>query len=91
MATLIRPDIETRIAALAQRLGIAGPDAGEQVLDMALEYLDDSTSGQRRYFTRESTDAGHQRYTHDLARQGYASDTTEPKPGKQQDGPGASE
>ena len=81
MAIQIKPDIETRIAALAKRLGFDGPDAAEKVLDMALEYLADCTSEEKRYFTRESTDAGRQRYTHDLARQGYDSDAEQPEPG----------
>ena len=81
MATLIKSDLETRIAKLAQRLGFDGPDAAEKVLDMALEYLADSASDEKRYFTRESTDAGQQRYTHNLARQGYDSDAEQPEPG----------
>ena len=80
MATRIEPDIETRIAELAQRLGFDGPDTAERLLDMALEYLADSTSEEKRYFTRESTDAGRQRYTHNLARQGYDSDAEQPEP-----------
>ena len=81
MATLIKPDLETRIAKLAQRLGFDGPDAAEKVMDMALEYLADSVSEEKRYFTRESTDAGWQRYTHNLARQGYDSDAEQSEPG----------
>ena len=90
MATLIKPDLETRIAKLAQRLGFDGPDAAEKVLDMALEYLADRTSEEKRYFTRESTDAGWQRYTHNLARQGYDSDAEQPEPGDGGHQPGAS-
>ena len=78
MAIQMKPDIETRIAALAKRLGFDGPDAVAKVLDMALEYLDDNTSGQHRYFTREAVDAGRQRYTHRLVQQGYALDTEGP-------------
>lgn len=90
MATFIKPDLETRIAKLAQRLGFDGPDAAEKVLDMALEYLADSTSEEKRYFSRESTDAGWQRYTHNLARQGYDSDAEHPKLGDVGHKPGAS-
>ena len=90
MATFIKPDLETRIAKLAQRLGFDGPDAAEKVLDMALEYLDDSTSEEKRYFTRESTDAGWQRYTHNLARQGYDGDAGQPELGAVGHKPGAS-
>ena len=90
MATQIKPDVETRIAMLAQRLGFDGPDAAEKVLDMALEYLADSTSEEKRYFTRESTDAGWQRYTHNLARQGYDSDAEPPEPGDAGHKPGTS-
>ena len=82
MATSIKPDLETRIAKLAQRLGLDGPHAAEKVLDMAVEYLADSTSEEKRYFTRESTDAGWQRYTHNLARQGYDSDAKQPESGE---------
>ena len=41
---------------------------------MALEYLADSTSEEKRYFTRELHRRFDRRYTHDLARQGYDSD-----------------
>jgi hypothetical protein len=90
MATFIKPDLETRIAKLARRLGFDGPDAAEKVLDMALEYLADSTSEEKRYFARESTDAGWQRYTHNLARQGYDSDEEQPELGDVGHKPGVS-
>ncbi len=72
MTTLDKPDIATRIAALAQRVGFDGPDAGEQVLDMALEYLEDSVAGRPRWRTRQHWDDFSQQHAADLARQGHA-------------------
>ena len=43
MATILKPDMEARIAALAKRLGFAGPDAAERVLKAALDDLDAKT------------------------------------------------
>ena len=40
MTTTLKPETAARIAALAGRLGYAGPDASEQVLKMALDDLD---------------------------------------------------
>ena len=40
MARTVDPETEARIAELAKRLGLAGPDAPEQVLQMALDALD---------------------------------------------------
>ena len=40
MTTTIKPETAARIAALAGRLGYAGPDASEQVLKIALDELD---------------------------------------------------
>ena len=43
MATALKPELEARIADLAERLGFAGPDAAERVLAMALDDLDAKT------------------------------------------------
>ncbi len=43
MATTLKPETEARIAALAERLGFAGPEAAERVLTMALDDLDAKT------------------------------------------------
>ena len=40
MTTTIKPETAARIAALAGRLGYAGPDASEQALKTALDDLD---------------------------------------------------
>ena len=72
MTTLNKSDIATRIAMLAQRLGFDGPDAGEQVLDVALEYLEDSAAARPRWRARQYRDDFSQRHAADLARQGYA-------------------
>lgn len=40
MATTLKPDVEARIAALAERLALTDPDAHEQVLNMALDDLE---------------------------------------------------
>ena len=40
MATTLKPDMEARIAGLAKRLGFAGPDSAERVLEVALDGLD---------------------------------------------------
>ncbi len=71
MTTPLKPEIETRIAVLAQRLGFTGPDAGEQALEMALDYLDDSTFEPKRRYTRERRDAVEQRYGAEMDKQGY--------------------
>lgn len=81
MTTLDKPDIATRIAALAQRIGFDGPDAGEQVLNMALEYLDDSITGRPCWRTRQHWDDFSQQRTADLARQGHADGLDEPSHG----------
>ena len=72
MTTLNKSDITARIATLAQRLGFDGPDASEQVLDMALEYLEDSIADRPRWRTRQHWDDSSQKYAADLARQGHA-------------------
>ncbi len=75
MTTVTKPDIAARIAALAQRLGFTGPDAAERALDMALEYLDDSTAEPKPLYTRERRDTVAQRNAEEMARQGYLDDT----------------
>lgn len=70
MITVNKSDITTRIAMLAQRLGFEGPDASEQVLDMALEYLQDSAAGRPRWRTRQYWDDFSQQHAADLVRQG---------------------
>ena len=47
MATVLRPDLEQRIADLAKRLGFAGPDAAEWVLKAALDDLDAKTPNRK--------------------------------------------
>ena len=71
MTTLIEPAVATRIAKLARRLGLDGPDATEQVLDMALEYLEDSVDGRERGRTRQYWADFSQQHAADLARQGH--------------------
>ena len=68
MATALKPEMEARIADLAERLGFGGPDASEQVLDMALEYLEDSVAGRERGRTRQYWDDFSQQRAADLAR-----------------------
>ena len=68
MATALKPEKEARIADLAERLGFGGPDASEQVLDMALEYLEDSVAGRERWRTRQYWDDFSQQRAADLAR-----------------------
>ena len=51
MATTLKPEMEARIAALAARLGFAGPDAAERVIVAALDYLDESTGKWKRWYT----------------------------------------
>ena len=72
MTTPDKQDITARIAALAQRMGFDGPDAGEQVLEVALEYLEDSVAGNPRWRTRQYWDDFSQQHAADLARQGHA-------------------
>ena len=43
IATALKPEMGARIADLAMRLGIDGPDAVERVIVAALDYLDEST------------------------------------------------
>ena len=51
MATALKPEMEARIAALAERLGFAGPNAAERVIIAALDYLDQSTGKWERWYT----------------------------------------
>lgn len=51
MATALKPEMEARIADLSQRLEFAGPDAAEQVITAALDYLDESTAKWERWYT----------------------------------------
>ena len=56
MATELKPDMEARVSALAERLGFAGPDAAERVIIAALDYLDESTGKWERWYTRAEID-----------------------------------
>ena len=53
MPTTLKPEMEARIAALAERLDVTAPDAYEQVLEMALDELDAKMSPPRRKMTPE--------------------------------------
>ena len=52
MATTLEPEMAARIAALAERLGFAGPDATERVIVAALDYLDQSAGKWVRWLRR---------------------------------------
>ena len=56
MATELTPEMEARIADLAERLGFAGPGAAERVIIAALDYLDESTGKWERWYTRAEID-----------------------------------
>ena len=43
MATTLKPETEARIADLAKRLGFAGPNEQDRVIEMALDSLDVKT------------------------------------------------
>ena len=47
MATTLDPETEARIAGLARRLGLQGPNASQLVLRMALDELDAKTPKRR--------------------------------------------
>ena len=51
MATTLNPDMEARVADLVERMGFTGPDAAEQVIIAALDYLDRSTGKWERWYT----------------------------------------
>ncbi len=51
MAATLKPKTAARIAALARRLGLDGPDATEQVLKMALDDLEAKAPPPRRKMT----------------------------------------
>ncbi len=53
MAMMIKLETETRIVDLARRLGFAGPDAVDQVLDKALGDLEAQMPLARRKMTPE--------------------------------------
>ena len=53
MAITLKPEMEARIAALAERLDVTAPDAHEQVLNMALDDLDAKTPPLRQKMTPE--------------------------------------
>ena len=53
MATTLKSETEARIADLAKRLGYAGPNAVEKVLEKALDDLDAITPKPRRKMTPE--------------------------------------
>ena len=52
-AVALKPETASRIAGLASRLGYAGPDAGEQVLKMALDDLEAKAPPPPRKLTPE--------------------------------------
>ena len=57
MANTLKPEMEARIAELAERLGYAGPEATEKVLQQALDDLDAKTPKHRRKMTPEEKEA----------------------------------
>lgn len=57
MATILNTKTEARIADLARRLGISGPDAPARVLQMALEALEDKTRPKHGEMTPAETTA----------------------------------
>ncbi len=71
MSSVTRVNIETRIALLAERLSFSGPNATEQVLGMALDYLDDSIAEPKRVYTRERRDASEQDSAAAMDKLGY--------------------
>ena len=71
MSSVTRVNIETRIALLAERLSFSGPNAAEQVLDMTLDYLDDSIAEPKRLYTRERRDASEQDSAAAMDKLGY--------------------
>ena len=57
MTTQIKPETAARIAALAARLGFTGPDAPDQVLQLALDGLESTAKPARRPLNPEEIDA----------------------------------
>ena len=53
MTTELKPETVARLTDLARRLGFAGPDAPERVLQMALDDLDAKAAPPRRKMTPE--------------------------------------
>ncbi len=75
MATTPKPEMEARIAELAERLGFAGPDAAEQVIVAALDYLDESTGKWERWYTDNEMSAFRERCRAAYVAQLIAADT----------------
>ena len=71
MATTLKPEMEARVAVLAERLGFAGPDAAERVIIAALDYLDQSTGKWERWYTATEVETINRSYLQDMQRQGY--------------------
>ena len=53
MTTTLKPEMEARIAALAERLDVTAPDAHERVLNIALDDLEAKAPPLRRKMTPE--------------------------------------
>ena len=51
MTATLKPETAARIAALASRLGCTGPDASEQVIIAALDYLEECAGRWERWYT----------------------------------------
>lgn len=52
MATTLKPEMEARVAVLAELLGYTGPDAAKRVIIPTLNYLDQSTGKWEQWYTR---------------------------------------
>lgn len=79
MATNLKPEMEARIAALAELLAYTGPDAAERVIIAALDYLDQSTRKWERWYSRAEIDAMVERdRVAYLKKKGYSE--TDPRP-----------
>ena len=79
MATALTPEMEARIADLAERMGYAGPDATERVIVAALDYLERSAGKWERWYTRAEIDTMVERdRVAYLKRKGYPE--TDPRP-----------
>ena len=57
MGTTLKPETEARISDLARRLGFAGPNEQERVIEMALDSLDAKTPRQCHQMTPEEVAA----------------------------------
>ena len=71
MASTLKPEMEARVADLAERLGFAGPDAAERAIIVALDYLDQSTGKWERWYTATEVETINRSYLQDMQRQGY--------------------